>query len=85
MAKKELGFNITKSDRGLSIEITDNGSGIEDVDKIFEMFYTTKELGDGTGLGLAMSAHLVRLMGGELRVVSEPGKGSEFYFVLPFE
>jgi K+-sensing histidine kinase KdpD len=69
--------------------VRDSGIGIP-ADKqkaIFEAFSqadnsTTRRYG-GTGLGLTISARLVAAMGGELTVSSEPGKGSEFSFVLP--
>ena len=69
----------------LTVRVTDTGIGIdaEDQQRIFNSF---EQLGSnfsksqGTGLGLAISRHLVRLMGGELKLNSEPGKGSEFYF-----
>ena len=67
-------------------EITDTGLGIsaEKQAEIFEAFRqekdsTARERG-GTGLGLSISARIVRLMDGELKVDSEPGKGSRFYF-----
>ncbi|WP_337014855.1 hybrid sensor histidine kinase/response regulator [Leclercia sp. AS011] len=71
--------------------IRDSGIGIppEKQKAIFEAFSqadssTTRRYG-GTGLGLTISARLVSLMGGELRVQSEPGTGSEFAFTLPLE
>lgn len=70
-------------------EIIDTGVGIAeaDLERIFEPFEQTgsEELrGKGTGLGLAISRHLVRLLGGKLRAASQLGKGSRFWFDLPF-
>ncbi len=75
----------------LKFSLLDTGIGIpEDKQKnIFGAFEqadgsTTRNYG-GTGLGLAISKQLVEMMGGSLELVSEPEKGSEFYFILPFE
>lgn len=67
------------------IEVEDTGSGMtRDVtDKIFEPFYTTKDHGQGTGLGLATSMAIVRSHGGYMQVYSEPGNGSRFQLHLP--
>lgn len=67
------------------LSITDNGSGIRDEDlmHIFEPFYTTKEVGRGTGLGLAMAYGAVRSHGGVIEVKSNPGGGTAVHVYLP--
>lgn len=72
----------------VNFSVRDTGIGIapNKVRQIFDSFTqadteTTRKYG-GTGLGLAISKHLVEKMGGELKVHSEPGKGSDFYFSL---
>ncbi|MFT3856076.1 MAG: ATP-binding protein [Aquabacterium sp.] len=83
-----LGVSAVAVDHGhcrVRFEVQDSGVGIrpEDQDRIFEPF---EQAGDarsraaGTGLGLAISRQLVRLMGGELTLKSEPGSGSLFWF-----
>ncbi|MRR52364.1 MAG: PAS domain-containing hybrid sensor histidine kinase/response regulator, partial [Rhodocyclaceae bacterium] len=69
-------------------EVADTGPGIapEDRERIFQAFFQTEAgiaKGEGTGLGLTISREFVRLMGGELGVTSEPGKGSRFSFAIP--
>jgi signal transduction histidine kinase/DNA-binding response OmpR family regulator len=75
----------------IRFSVRDSGIGItpEQKEKIFEAFSqadssTTREFG-GTGLGLAITSDLVKHMGGELDVDSEPGNGSEFFFTLRLE
>lgn len=67
------------------IDIADTGTGIDPmlVNRIFEPFYTTKGVGQGTGLGLALAHHIVHQHGGEIKVTSEPGVGSCFTVWLP--
>jgi len=69
----------------LTITIRDNGIGIpENIrDKIFEPFFTTKPTGEGTGLGLSISYDIVKAHGGEIKVESEEGAGTEFNIILP--
>ena len=69
----------------IQISVSDNGSGIPDTikDKIFQPFFTTKPTGQGTGLGLSLSYDIVKAHGGELKVVSKEGEGSEFIISLP--
>ena len=68
-------------------DIKDTGGGIpgQRLKKIFEPFYTTKEVGKGTGLGLAMSKNIVVRHGGNILVKSVVGKGSTFTVRLPKE
>jgi len=65
--------------------ISDNGIGIskEKQKRIFEPFFTDKEVGKGTGLGLSISLGIVESLGGKIHVVSEEGKGSTFQIILP--
>jgi signal transduction histidine kinase/CheY-like chemotaxis protein len=71
--------------RWLRLSVFDNGMGMtrEVQERIFEPFYTTKEVGKGTGLGLATVWHLVTRLGGKITVESEPDKGSAFHVWLP--
>ncbi len=70
----------------LTIKIADNGSSIplQIQDKIFDNFFTTKPVGKGTGMGLAITYQIVtEKHGGKLRLNSLLGKGTEFEIVLP--
>lgn len=69
----------------IQITVTDNGCGIppEDWEHVFEPFYTTKEPGKGTGLGLAVAARLVDSMRGTIRVTSGSEGGTRFAVLLP--
>lgn len=70
----------------LSIQIADNGPGIplEIQERIFEVFFTTKPVGEGTGLGLAISHQIiVEKHGGQLNLWSQPGVGTRFEVLLP--
>jgi len=67
------------------IFVKDNGPGIPQhiVDKIFQPFFTTKPTGSGTGLGLSLSYDIVKAHGGELKVETKDGEGTEFIIHLP--
>jgi two-component system, NtrC family, sensor kinase len=75
---KKLGDSV-------EIKVDDNGNGIPKniVDKIFQPFFTTKPTGLGTGLGLSLTYDIVRTHGGEIKVKTKEGEGSEFIIVLP--
>jgi signal transduction histidine kinase len=68
----------------VEIKVTDNANGIPQkvLDKIFQPFFTTKPTGVGTGLGLSLSYDIVKAHGGELKVETKEGEGSEFIIFL---
>ncbi len=69
------------------VSISDNGPGIprDKLKHIFEPFYTTKEKGEGTGLGLFISYGIVRRLGGSILVESEINKGTTFIIEIPIK
>jgi two-component system NtrC family sensor kinase len=69
---------------GIEIRIKDNGVGMSQkvVDKIFQPFFTTKPTGQGTGLGLSLSYDIIKVHGGEIKVKTKEGEGSEFIIQL---
>src|SRR5205814_2460682 len=69
----------------LTVEVADNGVGIaaEDVAKIYDPFFTTKGVGRGTGLGLAVTYGIVQEHSGHISVESAPGRGTTFRITLP--
>ncbi len=71
----------------VSATITDNGCGIpeEDLERVFEPFFSTKAKKGGTGLGLSITYGLVQEIGGMIRVQSEVGKGTSFIITLPLK
>jgi signal transduction histidine kinase len=85
--EKDGVIQIETKDRSdaILIMVKDNGVGMDEdvIRKIFTPFYTTKPIGEGTGLGLAISYGIIQKHGGEIKVKSSPGKGTEFMIVLP--
>ena len=79
--------NPPSGGRGVRIAVKDNGPGIPPhiVDKIFQPFFTTKPTGQGTGLGLSLSYDIVKAHGGEIKVESREGEGTEFIIQLPIK
>ena len=88
-------LDATKSERNPKVDIIlsagetatltvrDNGPGIEDLDALFEPFYTTKQAGDGVGLGLAISSGIVNDLGGRLTARNGQTGGAVFEMQLP--
>jgi signal transduction histidine kinase/ligand-binding sensor domain-containing protein len=74
-----------KFENKIQITVKDNGNGIPQkiIDKIFQPFFTTKPTGEGTGLGLSLSYDIIKAHGGEIKVESKEGEGSEFIISLP--
>jgi len=73
--------------KGVEITIADTGCGIppDNLDKLFDPFFSTKEVGQGTGLGLSVSYGIIQRHEGTIRVQSELGKGSTFFIWVPIE
>jgi two-component system, sporulation sensor kinase E len=88
-AVKEKGFvdvsTTLTDDRMISMVVRDTGSGMsqEILDRIWEPFFTTKDVGKGLGLGLALTYNTVKSLGGEIRLESKVGEGSQFTVLLP--
>jgi len=68
---------------GISVEDTGCGIPADELESIFDPFYTTKEPGKGTGLGLYLSRSIVEMAGGEILCESREGKGTRFTVILP--
>lgn len=83
--KGKLSISTRVENNQVLIEIEDDGPGIskEVLDKIFDPFFSTKEPGQGTGLGLSVSYGIIREHDGEIRVQSTPGHGARFTVILP--
>lgn len=82
----ELILRLSSNESAVFVEIEDNGPGMtEEVrSKIFEPFYTLKDVGKGTGLGLSISYFIIKeLHHGEFSVTSKPGSGSKFTIKIP--
>jgi two-component system NtrC family sensor kinase len=80
-------INTTCDDGEVRLEIVDTGCGIkpELMERIFEPFFTTKPVGQGTGLGLAVTYGIVQQHGGSIEVECEEGQGTKFIIGLPAE
>ncbi|TRD15299.1 ATP-binding protein [Palleronia caenipelagi] len=74
---------LLASGRTASLVVRDNGSGIQEMDRLFEPFYTTKDPGHGTGLGLAISSDIVHQLGGRLTGRNGSSGGAVFEMDLP--
>ena len=74
-------------EKSAQIVFRDNGSGVapEIRERIFDPFFTTKKTGEGTGLGLSVSFGIIKDHGGDIQMVSEPGRFTEFTITLPLD
>jgi signal transduction histidine kinase len=76
---------LRRAGRKVALRVRDNGPGVapEQLERVGDLFYTTKEVGRGTGLGLALVHSAVQHHGGEVRLGSEPGRSFQAEFELP--
>ena len=75
---RQIGWNLL-------VAVRDTGPGIEEenIDKVFNPFFTTKDPGKGTGLGLSISHQIIHRIGGRIRLETHPGEGTSFEITLP--
>jgi signal transduction histidine kinase len=80
-------LNTLHTKHYLNIKISDDGDGISDenIVQIFDPFFSTKKVGEGTGLGLPIAQGIIEEHSGWLEVESIPGKGTTFHVYLPME
>ena len=83
----EIRLGFEQTDKNIRVYVKDTGIGIEPekVDHVFERFVKLNSFAQGTGLGLSICQMIVEKIGGEIGVTSELGKGSTFYFTIPYE
>jgi Signal transduction histidine kinase regulating C4-dicarboxylate transport system len=81
----ELALTASVQDREARLEIADTGCGIlpAHLPRVFEPFFSTKEVGQGTGLGLSVSYGTVKALGGDIDITCEPGQGTRVTVSLP--
>ncbi|MFN8144162.1 MAG: tetratricopeptide repeat protein [Bacteroidia bacterium] len=81
----EIIIGTEQKEKTIIVSVKDNGMGIaaNQMEKIFQPFYTTKPAGQGTGLGLSLAYELIKAHDGEISIQSEQGKGSTVRITLP--
>lgn len=81
----ELRISASRAEHHARIEIVDTGRGIlpAHLPRVFEPFFSTKEVGRGTGLGLSVAYGTVRALGGDIDIASAPGRGTRVLVTLP--
>jgi two-component system sensor histidine kinase HupT/HoxJ len=87
VAEPQIDIATSADNKSASITVRDNGPGIpsDAMARIFEPFYTTKLIGEGTGLGLYVSYGLAEEMGGKLEVRNHPQGGAIFCLRIPLK
>ncbi|HZH15637.1 MAG TPA: ATP-binding protein [Archangium sp.] len=83
--ENEIRVEARRSGPGhVTVEVRDTGAGIspEHLRRVFDPFFTTKPVGVGTGLGLSVCHRIITALGAEIRVESEPGRGTSFFITL---
>lgn len=87
VAQNQIRVATRRSGTNVVVEVGDTGAGIapDNLERIFDAFYTTKTIGEGTGLGLAICRRIVSDIGGTLTVCSTLGVGSTFSVTIPME
>lgn len=85
IGEKRIVLRASREGERFHVEVQDNGPGIseENRKRLFEPFFSTKEVGKGSGLGLALSLGIVELHRGKIEVISEVGRGATFRISLP--
>jgi C4-dicarboxylate-specific signal transduction histidine kinase len=82
-----ISISISERNQQACLEVEDSGPGVpaEDEPKLFQPFFTTKPVGEGTGLGLSVSYGIIQSHGGKIGYRRSPSGGAIFYFELPVE
>ena len=83
--RRELRIRVAVQEQMIEIVVSDSGTGIEEqnLDELFNPFFTTKEVGKGLGLGLSISYRIITDLGGTIRTMNNPDKGASFIVRLP--
>ena len=81
----EISLTTRISANGVELVVADCGHGIapEQLDRVFEPFFTTRSVGSGKGLGLSVAFHVIKRHGGNIAVDSQYGRGAQFTVALP--
>ena len=85
--KREIHVEVHQEGDFLQVTVADSGCGImtENLERIYDPFFTTKPVGRGTGLGLTTSRSIIDSHGGDITCESKPGLGTTFKIRLPLE
>lgn len=83
----EIFIDTSYENNNIIVKIADNGTGIDKdvLPRIFDPFYTTKPVGEGTGMGLSISYKIIKKHNGKIDVRSEKGKGTQFIISIPID